>query len=84
MVLHTDRIYKQGGLENQPFFETVSFSHNTTTHSDYIAGVRLLTVCRVRDIRFPLSWHPASVDNEHGAKPPKAPPILYYQGKMMC
>jgi hypothetical protein len=56
--------------ENNPFFATTPFPHNTT-HPDFIEGVGLLTAARVRHIRFLLSWRPASADNGHWAKVPE-------------
>src|SRR5262245_52089977 len=49
---------------------------DSALHSDLIAGVGLLTVYHVRHITSSSSWPPASVDTEHGAKPPKNPIIM--------
>jgi hypothetical protein len=57
-------------LTNPPFFATTAFSHNTT-RADFMEGLGLLTAARVRDIRFPLSWRPASADHGHEAKLPE-------------
>jgi hypothetical protein len=43
-------------------FETAFFSDDTT-YSDFSEGCGLLTARRVRHIRFPLLWCPASADN---------------------
>jgi len=39
----------------------------------------LLTAGRVRHIRVPVSWRPASAENGHGAKLPENPANMAYQ-----
>ena len=52
--------------------------------SDFIDGLGVLTATRVRHIRFPLSWRPATADNGHWQNRAKTTPISPYQGKMAC
>ena len=49
-----------------------------TPHADWTAGFRVLTPRRVRDIRSPLSWRPASAENGRGQHCQKIPPIRGY------
>jgi hypothetical protein len=54
---------------------------NKTIRSDFIAGYRLLTVCRVRDIRAASSECPASTDNGDWAKLPENPAKIALSGQ---
>jgi len=47
------------------FFARTSFFHKPS-RSAFSKGFGLLTAHRVRDIRFPLSWRPASAENGRG------------------
>jgi hypothetical protein len=68
-------------FRNPPVNETAPFSH-TTTCSDCIAGFGVLTTRRVRGIKLPSSWRPASADHGHWAILPENTPISPHQGKM--
>ena len=61
------------------FFATTSFSH-TPTYVGCIVECGLLTACRVRHITSSSSWHPTSVDAEHGAKLPQNPASMGVSG----
>src|SRR6266850_3243616 len=54
-----------GVSRKRAFFETPL--------SAFIAECGALTARRVRHITSPLSWHPASAYNKHGAKLPENP-----------